>query len=83
MVTHHALWRAIDQLAASHGLSVSGLARKAGLDPTTFNPSKRASKDGRNPRWPTTRSLVLALNAVGADFSTLAHLIQQQTTAGD
>ena len=54
MLTHTQIWRAIDRLAESRGLSPSGLARRAGLDPTTFNPSKRISADGTMPRWPST-----------------------------
>ena len=48
---HDDIWRAIDTLAAENGLSPSGLARKAGLDPTSFNLSKRRATDGK-PRWP-------------------------------
>lgn len=36
-MTHADLWLAIDALARRHGYSVSGLAKAAGLDPTTFN----------------------------------------------
>ena len=50
---HKDIWRGIDQLAAHHGLAPSGLARRAGLDPTAFNPSKREGADGR-PRWPSS-----------------------------
>ena len=60
MLTHPALWAAIDRLAQRHGLSVSGLAKRAGLDPTTFNPSKRTGRDGK-PRWPSTESLAKVL----------------------
>jgi phage repressor protein C with HTH and peptisase S24 domain len=70
---HDDVWRAIDTLAAEHGLSPSGLARKAGLDPTSFNMSKRGTADGRN-RWPSTESLAKVLNATGAglgDFTAL------------
>jgi phage repressor protein C with HTH and peptisase S24 domain len=56
MYTHSDIWRAIDRLAQSLGYSPSGLAKKAGLDPTTFNKSKRTSIDGK-PRWPSTESL--------------------------
>ena len=54
---HEDIWRAIDTLAAENGLSASGLAKRSGLDPTTFNPSKRCMPDGRTagpaPRaWP-------------------------------
>ena len=34
------VWDAVDKLARAHGLSPSGLAKKAGLDATTFNKSK-------------------------------------------
>lgn len=71
---HAQIWRAIDALAESRGLTPSGLARLAGLDPTTFNRSKRTAADGKS-RWPSTESLSRALDAVGAtmeDFAALA-----------
>lgn len=71
---HDDIWRALDTLAAEKGLTASGLARKAGLDPTAFNPSKRVSADGR-PRWPSTESLAKVLEAVGEGMDTLAGLI--------
>ena len=74
MLTHTQIWRGIDRLAARAGLSPSGLARQAGLDPTTFNPSKRASSDGAKPRWPSTESLSKALGAVRVSFEEFAAL---------
>ena len=71
---HDSIWRALDNLAAEHNLTPSGLARAAGLDPTTFNKSKRAMPDGR-PRWPSTESVGRALEAVGADFDDFAALL--------
>lgn len=62
MLGHGQIWAAIDALAAKNGLSASGLARKSGLDPTTFNRSKRIAADGR-PRWPSTESIAKALDA--------------------
>jgi len=62
--SHRQIWAALDALAERHGLSASGLARKAGLDPTTFNPSKRTSPGGRQ-RWPSTESIAKALAATG------------------
>jgi phage repressor protein C with HTH and peptisase S24 domain len=47
MLTHAQIWSAIDRLAVRAGLSASGLARRAGLDPTTFNKSKRMTAEGR------------------------------------
>ena len=74
MLTHTQIWRGIDRLAERTGLSPSALARLAGLDPTTFNPSKRTSADGSKPRWPSTESLAKALGAVGVSFSEFAAL---------
>jgi phage repressor protein C with HTH and peptisase S24 domain len=70
---HDDIWRAIDTLAAEHGLSPSGLARRAGLDPTSFNVSKRRTADGKL-RWPSTESVAKLLEATGArldDFTAL------------
>lgn len=64
MLSHEQVWAAIDALAKRHGLTSSGLAKRAGLDPTTFNPSKRFAGDGR-PRWPSTESLSKILEATG------------------
>ena len=74
MLTHAQIWRGIDRLAERSGLSPSGLAREAGLDPTTFNPSKRMSADGLKPRWPSTESLAKALGAVRVGFDEFAAL---------
>ncbi len=60
MFTHTQVWRAIDDLAKSKGLSTSGLAKRAGLDPTSFNKSKRVMPNGRN-RWPSTESVAKIL----------------------
>jgi phage repressor protein C with HTH and peptisase S24 domain len=71
---HFAIWRAIDALAASRGLTASGLARIAGLDPTTFNKSKRIAADGKL-RWPSTESIARALACVNSNFDEFAALI--------
>lgn len=65
MFTHKQVWNAIDVIAERYGYSASGLAKKAGLDSTSFNPSKRNGPDGR-PRWPTMESVARVLNASGA-----------------
>ena len=67
MLKHETIWAAIDALAERNGLSPSALARKAGLDPTAFNPSKRNSADGR-ARWPSTESIAKVLDATGASL---------------
>ena len=45
MLTHAQIWTALDRLAARSGLSASGLAKRSGLDPTTFNRSKRITAE--------------------------------------
>ena len=67
MLSHSAIWDAIDSLAIRHGFTASGLARLAGLDATAFNKSKRVSKDGRE-RWPSTESIAKVLEATGEGF---------------
>jgi phage repressor protein C with HTH and peptisase S24 domain len=75
MLTHAQVWSAIDRLAGRAGLSASGLARRAGLDPTTFNKSKRITPQGR-ARWPSTESIAKALAATGTSIDTFVGLIQ-------
>ncbi|MCY3752801.1 MAG: helix-turn-helix transcriptional regulator, partial [Alphaproteobacteria bacterium] len=70
MLTHSEVWAAIDALADHHGLSVSGLAKRSGLDATTFNRSKRTTRGGR-PRWPSTESISKAMAATGCGVSGL------------
>ncbi|PZM12067.1 S24 family peptidase [Rhizobium tubonense] len=67
MLSHGQIWGAIDGLAERHDLTPSGLARRAGLDPTSFNKSKRLSSDGRL-RWPSTESIAKVLDATGASM---------------
>ncbi len=74
MLRHADIWQAIDRLAQENGLSPSGLARKAGLDPTTFNKSKRIARDGK-PRWPTTESLSKILSATESTLNDFVGLM--------
>ena len=67
MLKHKDVWAAIDRLAREHGFSASGLAKRAGLDPTTFNKSKRTTRDGKL-RWPSTESVSKVLAATGASL---------------
>jgi phage repressor protein C with HTH and peptisase S24 domain len=82
MLTHAQIWNALDRLAARAGLSASGLAKKAGLDPTTFNKSKRITPDGRQ-RWPSTESLAKSLAASGAQIDVFVQLIDDGGRAVD
>jgi phage repressor protein C with HTH and peptisase S24 domain len=74
MLTHAQIWNALDRLAARNKLTASGLAKKAGLDPTTFNKSKRITPEGRQ-RWPSTESVAKALAATSTKFDTFVTLI--------
>jgi phage repressor protein C with HTH and peptisase S24 domain len=78
MLRHSEIWRALDRLAAKHGLSASGLARRAGLDPTAFNKSKRKSPTGK-PRWPSTESVSKCLAATGESLVGFLALIGERS----
>lgn len=71
---HDDIWRALDTLAAEKGLSASGLAKRSGLDATTFNPSKRQMPDGRL-RWPSTESIAKVLDATGVSLDIFTELV--------
>jgi phage repressor protein C with HTH and peptisase S24 domain len=77
MLNHQQIWGAVDRLAERYGYSPSGLARAAGLDATTFNPSKRTTSDSR-PRWPSTESLAKILQATGASMDEFATLLTKK-----
>ena len=77
MLTHDQIWTALDRLAERAGLSPSGLAKKSGLDPTTFNKSKRITNDGRE-RWPSTESVAKALQATNTAIDTFVQLIHDR-----
>lgn len=76
-LSHGEIWRAIDALAERFDMTPSAMARMAGLDPTSFNRSKRGSDqaDGR-ARWPSTESLAKLLEATGVNFSEFAALTE-------
>lgn len=82
MLSHKQIWAGIDALARRYSLTPSGLAKLAGLDPTTFNKSKRFAPDGVKPRWPSTESIAKVLEATGASFLEFAALAHGRTDAG-
>jgi len=75
-LTHSQIWTALDRLAARSKLSPSGLAKRSGLDPTTFNKSKRITPDGR-ARWPSTESIAKALSATSVSVESFVSLISE------
>jgi len=80
MFTHSEIWSALDRLAQAHSTSPSGLAKRAGLDPTTFNKSKRQSNTGKN-RWPSTESLSKVLGVLGLNMEDFAAFIAGHSKA--
>lgn len=81
MFSHDRIWSAIDALAERHQLSPSGLARRAGLDPTSFNKSKRHSSDGRE-RWPSTESISKVLDATGSTITQFMEFLRPEPVNG-
>jgi phage repressor protein C with HTH and peptisase S24 domain len=77
LLSHAHIWEAIEALASRHNLSPSGLARLAGLDPTSFNKSKRKGADGRL-RWPSTESISKIIHATQTPFHDFANLVGDQ-----
>src|SRR3978361_1009825 len=73
-LTHGQVWTALDRLAERAWRSPSGLAKRSGLDPTTFNKSKRITGDGRE-RWPSTESVSKALAATNSSIRSFVQLI--------
>ena len=81
MLSHAQVWSAIDTLAGRYGMTASGLARKAGLDATTFNKSKRQTPDGRQ-RWPSTESIAKVLEATGASLDEFMGFLESRDRSG-
>lgn len=82
MLTHARIWGAIDKLAEKKGFSVSGLAKQAGLDPTSFNKSKRKSADGK-PRWPSTESIAKILSVTAVSMHEFLVYVDNDNEAGN
>ena len=81
MLKHAEVWSAIDRLARENGYSASGLARKSGLDPTTFNKSKRTTREGKL-RWPSTESISKILRATNSSLGEFVVLIGDAESGG-
>ncbi len=76
ILTHSQIWSAIDALAATRKVSASALAKQSGLDPTSFNPSKRFTSEGRE-RWPSTESIAKILKSTGMSVADFMDLVEQ------
>jgi len=69
------VWAGIDQIAMERGLSTSGLALAAGLDPTTFNKSKRVL--GGHERWPSSSSIARVLDVMDVSLVEFAEKVER------
>lgn len=74
-MNHLQMWDAIDSFAKVKGTTASGLAKMSGLNPTTFNKSKRFTCYGQE-RWPSTQSISKILNATNTTFSDFAKFLE-------
>jgi phage repressor protein C with HTH and peptisase S24 domain len=81
LLTHGQVWTALDRVAERAGLSPSALAKRAGLDSTTFNKSKRIGPDGRE-RWPSTESVAKVLAATNSSIEAFVQLIGDGARSG-
>jgi len=75
------IWNAVDKLAELNGLSPSGLAKKAGLDSTTFNKSKRIRPDGKK-RWPSLESINKIISVCDISFDDFYRLAGDNANKG-
>lgn len=75
-LSYNEIWSGLEKLAQNKGLSLSALAQKAGLDPTSFNKSKRIGADGRK-RWPSTESMNKVLKATNTTVFEFMALVGQ------
>ncbi len=69
------MWRSMDYLAKKMKLSCSGLAVRGGLNATTFNKSKRASKYGQ-PRWLSMETIFKILKSSHTSVMEYAAILQ-------
>ncbi|MBD5405448.1 hypothetical protein HDR59_02765 [bacterium] len=73
---HSKIWKVIDKIAYTNGLSVSALARKAGLDSTAFNKSKRFYPSGKR-RWPSSESICKIFKVMNMDWELFSQYMME------
>lgn len=76
------LWALIDKLAADNGLTASGLARRAKLDATTFNPGKRMTASG-NYRSVSVSSVFKVCAGLNITFTEFAQKFDTMVAADE
>lgn len=73
MLTHDLIWNSVDKISMQLRLTPSGLARRAGLDSTTLNKSKRV-RNGQ-PHWPSMSTIARILNVAGLSLGQWSEII--------
>jgi phage repressor protein C with HTH and peptisase S24 domain len=68
------LWETIKELADERHMSMSALAKKAGLDASSFNQRRRFGPDGE-PRWPQFPTVLSAMKALDVNFVDFAKAV--------
>ncbi|MBO1323652.1 helix-turn-helix transcriptional regulator [Acetobacter sp. TBRC 12305] len=81
MIAPEGVWATLDRLALERGFTPSALARAAGLDATTFNPSRRVGAGGAF-RWPSVNSLLRALEVLNVPLAVFAAYLEGGEGAG-
>lgn len=77
MLDRDKVWDVLEQVAAKHNMSCSGLALYCGLNSTTFNKSKRRMSNGK-PRWPSTCTIAKVLNTLGMSIKQFAEMFPDE-----
>ena len=75
MKYHDALWASIYQIATDNHISRYTLAKRCGLDSTTFNPSKQYAAHGQ-ARWISTETLAKILINTNTTPTKFAEIFQ-------
>lgn len=75
-ITHKQIWTTIDLLAQRNNMTPSSLAIAAGLNPTSFNKSKRFQASGK-PHWPSMSTISKILEITNTKFSAFAKMAEQ------
>ena len=81
-IDHFKIWKSIDKIAYINGISVSALAKKAGLDSTAFNKSKRRYPCGKC-RWPSTESVCKVLRVMNLDWGKFCQYMDEVEVSED
>lgn len=77
--THCLVWGTLDTIAANHELSQSRMAILAGLDPTTFNPSKRQQATGLHmPGMASIMAVMTALHVTWQEWTDIWNRLEKK-----